>query len=74
MIYRVLPHYCNSTISSSAKKIKTQKYDDTKLTRPLSSKKNPINRVSNLLNTSYNSVQYGSTIDYRINRLFYNQW
>lgn len=39
--YRVLPNYCNSTISSMAKKY------DNKSTRPLSNKKKRMNRVSN---------------------------
>lgn len=41
MIHRVLPNYCNSTISSVAKKY------DSKLRRPLSNKKKNMDRVSN---------------------------
>lgn len=45
--YRVLPHYCNSTVSSTAKCSKKQNYEDIKsTTRPKSSKKKHTNRVS----------------------------
>lgn len=41
-----MPHYCNSTISSTAKCSKKQNYEDIKsTTRPKSSKKKHTNRV-----------------------------
>ncbi|XP_025422636.1 uncharacterized protein LOC112692242 isoform X2 [Sipha flava] len=57
--FQVLPHYCNSTISSTAKKSVKQKYDNNKLTRPSSSKKKHINRNLSY-ESAYNDVDFDS--------------
>ncbi|XP_015373200.1 PREDICTED: uncharacterized protein LOC107168337 [Diuraphis noxia] len=71
IIYRVLPHYCNSTISSTAKKSKQQKYDNNKLSRPLSSKKKSINGNLNY-ECAYNDDDFGFGLAENSNRRYYS--
>lgn len=68
--FQVLPHYCNSTISSTAKKSKQQKYDNSKLSRPPSSKKKSINRNLNY-ECAYNDDDFGFGSVENSNRRYY---
>lgn len=69
--FQVLPHYCNSTISSTAKKSKHQKYDNNKLSRSPSSKKKSMNRNLNY-ECAYNDEDFGFGSVENSNRRYYS--
>ncbi|CAI6354616.1 unnamed protein product [Macrosiphum euphorbiae] len=69
--FQVLPHYCNSTISSTAKKSKHQKYDTNKLSHSPSSKKKSINRNLNY-ECADNDEDFGFESVENSNRRYYS--
>ncbi|XP_026820255.1 uncharacterized protein LOC113558872 isoform X1 [Rhopalosiphum maidis] len=68
--FQVLPHYCNSTISSAAKKSKQQKYDNNKLSRSPPSKKKSMNRNLSY-ECPYNDDDFGFGSVENNNRTYY---